>query len=380
MGMKNYFISIRNFIEKKDTAFFCFIFTLCFLNIGLLALLTPHHQSVVKATCQWDCFWYTSIVKNGYSTLPLLYDPNRLAQADWAFFPLYPVLSYSIQSIFHFSTLLSELAVNLVLWPVLIYLCYIELSERKIHVDRMVFALFCVIYPFNIWYTAQLSEATFGVLLMGLLVLLRKNILPWAGLICFFLSLSRPTGFLATLIIALWWFLKNANIQSPALSWKQIWNPLQESTFLIACAGAGLSMYVLYLYHLVGDGFAFSHVEVGWQKHFQFFGKVVVKSLMHKHERIFGIFFLIACFFLYKMFKNKWYVNFSVVSFIMFIAASTGIQSIERYAFSNPLLIEFIAIFTIKQPSKVRNIVLTSLLVLHIISIRMWFHGKIWLI
>lgn len=382
--MKRHFLGFKEYIDRNNIAFLVFIFALCSLNFCFLAVLSifSHYGSIADATCQWDCRWYTGIVRNGYDRLPLLHGHDGLTQANWAFFPLYPLVSLATQAGLHISTLWAELSVNLVLWPVLIYLCYRELAARAVDVDRIGFALFCVIYPFNIWYTSQYSEGVYGVLLIGTLILLRKNHISWAALTCFLLSFSRPTGFPTAVMIAGWWFFRRTGItlRTRSIAWKHMAVPAQESFLLVSAAGAGLSVFVIYLYHLVGDGFAFSHVEVGWKKHFSFFLTNFIDSFLQPKKIKLGLYFMAACYAIYGMLVKKWYLGFSVMAFIALMVGSTGLESIERYVFSNPLMIEFLAFLTLTQARVRRWSILTLLFVLHIVVIELWFHGHIALI
>ncbi|KON64424.1 hypothetical protein KOEU_20080 [Komagataeibacter europaeus] len=382
--MKRHFLDFREYIDRNNRAFLVFIFALCSLNFGFLSLVAhfSHYGDIARATCQWDCRWYTGIVHNGYDRLPRLQGSDGLTQADWAFFPLYPLVSYAMQVGLHISTLWAELSVNLILWPVLIYLCWRELAARAINVDRIGFALFCVLYPFNIWYTSQYSEGVYGVLLISTLILLRKNHILWAALACFLLGFSRPTGFPTGVMIAGWWFFRRTGItlRTRSIVRGRLAVPAQESFLLISAAGAGLSVFVLYLYNLMGDGFAFSHVEVGWEKHFSFFLTNFIDSFLQAKKIKLGIYFIFSCYFIYGMLLKKWYLNFAIMAFIALMVGSTGLESIERYVFSNPLMIEFLAFLTLTQARVRRWSILTLLLVLHIVVIELWFHGHIALI
>ena len=370
---------LKRNIESNNLYFFVFICALCCLNFGLLVLLA-HHRSITDATCQWDCFWYTDIVKNGYAKQPFWYDQSRLAEGNWAFFPLYPAIAYAFHSALSIPPLAAELLVNVILWPILIYLCHMHLRDRSITLDRIKFAIFFVIFPFNLWYTSEYSEGVYGTLLILILILLQKNYLKWAAFFCFLIGLSRPTGFISVAFIAAWLFFIKTYVKNQSLSWKNVFIRLQESTLLVSAAGAGLSLYVLYLFHLTGDGFAFSHVEVAWFRKFDWLPVQFVHALKEKNQRSFVVFSIFVMYVLYKMYKKKWYFEASFMTFIAFIAASTGLQSIERYALSNPLVMEFLALSTLSQPPGRQKKILALLLVLHIVAIKIWFHGKIWFV
>lgn len=365
--------------QTSGLKFLLFIYSICFVNLLIMKLLAPD-GSLTSSTCQLDCFWYTDIIRNGYATHPLLDDSLRMTQANWAFFPLYPMLSYAFHRLLSVSALHSALLVNIILWPVLIYLMYRDLLQRNIQLNPILYTLFMVLFPFNIWYTSQYSEGTFSLLLVCIFMALRQKRIVLAALFCCLISLSRPTGFLSVLFITAWLFCHDLYKNRRSPSFTMLADSLQKNLFLISAAGCGLSLYVLYLFHITGDGFAFSHIQIAWLRKFNWLPVQIINALPQKHERIFVIYLAAASFVLYKMFRKGWKLESCLMAFILLIATSTKLISVERFIFSNPFVMEFLAVAFATLSVRKQRVGLFCLFILHLIVIRLWFHGKYWFI
>lgn len=365
-----------------------FIFSIgifCCLEVVTNIFLASPWGGIVSASCRWDCSWYLDIAQNGYSISPRVTNlpslgigENRLdvrasqiGMANWAFFPLYPALTALFAYLFKINIALIALVINIVLWPMVIWLCGRDLHERGLNFNPILFPLAFVLYPLNIWYTAQYSEALYGVLLMLCILMLRKQEVGKAALCCGFLALSRPTGFVISVILALWWGYQQH------LSEKPLREILKESLLIIVSSGAGLSFYVLYLYYLMGDGFAFMHIEVAWNRHFRVFLFSIFHGFTHIKHLTDSLFAIFGSIVIWIMVRNKmWRLNALLLGITGILALSTGITSIGRYVVSNPLMIEFLTYKLISYPLIIRFPSLLILAILHILTIIFWFRGN----
>ena len=342
------------------------IITFAFLIINFFSfiLMSPHDKSVEIAACKLDCAWYMGIAKNGYSESAITEGIDDLGEANWAFFPAYPLLVRFVSYITTINYHVSGLLVNYTLWPFLVFLCIRNLSAKNIHVNEILFCLALSVYPLNVWYFSQYSEALYGVLLIFSVILLRENKVNLSALFCCILSLARPTGFFMTIGLALWWLYKNRNQ-----------NGLRDSLLLIVSGGFGLSLFVLYLSSKIGDGFAFSHVQIAWGREFKVFPFHILNNLYnHIHTTstyiaIFTIFLSILMFF------YGWRLESFLVGLTIIIACSTGVKSIGRIVFANPLTIEFLAYIFVILNKNIRYFLFFLLAFLHFIVIYFWIYG-----
>lgn len=374
------------FIRRHMKKLFIFsIGIFCCSGLAINIFLASPWGGIVSASCRWDCTWYLDIAHHGYSIVPratnlpsLGISGNRpdvrtsqIGMANWAFFPLYPALTALFAYVTKLNVALIALMINIVLWPAVIWLCGRDLYVRGLTFNPILLALAFVLYPLNIWYTAQYSEALYGVLLMLSILLLRKHEVGKAALCCGFLALARPTGFIIGVTLSLWWgYLQY-------IDKKEFRDILKEILLITSLSGAGLSLYVLYLYYLMGDGFAFMHIEAAWNRHFRVFLFTMFHGFTHIKHLTDSLFAILGSIIIWIMSRYKmWRLNALLLGITGLLALSTGITSIGRYIFANPLMIEFLTYKIISYPLIVRLPFLVVLAILHILTTIFWFRGS----
>lgn len=343
---------------------FILISTVLLLNCFFYRLIAPSMEDLAIAACRWDCGWYMGIAKNGYSENAVTEGFKRLGQANWAFFPAYPmlvrVLSYITQLTYHTSGII----LNYALWPLLIFLCLQNLNLKKIQISTTWFITLATLYPLNIWYFSQYSEPLYGVLLLSSIAFLKKNKVTLAALTCCGMSLARPTGFVMAIGLALWWLCHNKNR-----------NSIQDGLLLVASGGLGLSFFVLYLSGKMGDGFAFSHVQIAWGRELKLFPRHIVDNL-YAHQHLTATYIALSAIILIcAMVMYGWWLEGFLIALTFLLACSTGVKSIGRLIFANPLAIEFLIYLAANVGKKYRYILLFIFTCLHLTMIYFWIHG-----
>jgi Mannosyltransferase (PIG-V) len=344
------------------------------LAILLHALLARPWGGLVAASCRWDCVWYDRIAAHGYAALPQLYDPVRLGQADWAFFPLFPLLAGLLARVTHLPVPMAALTLNIALLPCLIALCADDLKLQGRAVGAWFLAAFFVLYPFNVWYVSQYSETVFGVALIGGVVALRRGRVWLAAVAFFLLGMARPTGFVLAACIAGYDIVTgriggDRTASTPA-------RRLADGVLLVAAAGAGLGVFVVYLDHLTGDGFAFMHVQIAWHRRFRFFILPILHALGHRHWLPQGLFAIAGIVLIVWLIRTGRLFAGLVVGVTALLAGSTGAASIERFVFSNPLVIEVGASLAWQLGPRRRWAVLAAMAVGQVLATELWFSGS----
>ena len=337
------------------------------LGVSMLLALPAH--DLVSAACQWDCGWHLSVARGGYFLTPFLIDPHTAGQANWAFFPLYPMLSGLLATLLGLSVEQAGMMLNIILWPVIIWLCGRDLRLRGIPFSPVLLPLAFVLYPLNVWYMAQYSEAVYGVMLMVCVTSLRARQVNVAALSCALLALARPTGFIMVICLAGWWTISSYSGE------KAVKDRMADSLLLVAAGGAGLSLYVLYLFHVMGDGFAFAHVQIAWDRHFQLFFLTFLHNLMHLKHIGTCVLEVCICVVIWRMARAPgWRLNALLAGVTTLLAVTTGTDSIARYVFANPLTIEFLVCAVLTRPPPVRALVLSGMGLAHLWTTTLWFH------
>lgn len=152
---------------------------------------------------------------------------------------------------------------------------------------------------------------------------------------------------------------------------------MKEILLITSLSGAGLSLYVLYLYYLMGDGFAFMHIEAAWNRHFRVFLFTMFHGFTHIKHLTDSLFAILGSIIIWIMSRYKmWRLNALLLGITGLLALSTGITSIGRYIFANPLMIEFLTYKIISYPLIVRLPFLVVLAILHILTTIFWFRGS----
>jgi hypothetical protein len=139
-----------------------------------------------------DSHWYWRIIHDGYEHRPYTHWP----QANWGFFPLYPMLVRMAGSGFWSGVLLSNALaiVGLALVQVIVQ----RLRDEEI--ARRTVKLMCF-YPISFVLSSYRSEALFLVLLAGCYLALLDQRFWIAGLLGALLTLTRPQGMLVAGLI-----------------------------------------------------------------------------------------------------------------------------------------------------------------------------------
>lgn len=214
----------------------------------------------VDALCVWDCVWYRTIIESGYQLAPL--ETFRPGAANWAFFPLSPLLAASLHKLLGLPVIVAGFVASN------IYACIAALVARPLFGERpeaywlWVFAL--LVGPFSMLFSTLYTEGLFILLtILSLLALQRQRYLAaglWAGL----LSATRVTGVLMTVAILVSAVVDQRRAGVP---WRHIpLSLLRRPDLLLALfiAPLGLFIYMAYLHLLTGDGFAFMHIQRAW--------------------------------------------------------------------------------------------------------------------
>lgn len=213
----------------------------------------------VHALCVWDCGWYRTIAEGGYDLTPGV--RLRPGAANWAFFPLSPGLAGLFGRL---AGLPAELAGFIVSNTAAILAA---LAARPLFTSARAYWLFAtalLIGPFSFLFSSLHTEALFILLTTLALLALERSRYVLAGFFAALLSATRVTGVL--MVFALLARAVEEHLKAGG-RWRNLPAALLGSPGLVlgvALAPAGLFIYIAYLGQLVGDGFAFAHIQRAW--------------------------------------------------------------------------------------------------------------------
>ncbi|MEM7521033.1 MAG: hypothetical protein AAF307_08335 [Pseudomonadota bacterium] len=298
--------------------------------IGLLAFLANQalhmlvvlwHGDAPYFLCQFDCNWYARIVEEGYMAEPSAH-PKRDA-ANWAFFPLFPLLSGGVNAVLdvgaHTSTILAS---KLLLLPAL--WAYLAFQSRAApEVPLWMGAWLVALNPAGLYANTGYTETLFLCLTsLGFLAIRADRPLS-VGALGALLTATRAVGVgigLSFTVYALRRVMTDPRANGAKLIFAGLIIPL------------GLAAYMIFLHQHVGDALGFSHIQRAWGREignpFAVLARGIEGDTYQKWMAGFAIFALLMATFL-AVRRELGLAVFLV--FVTLLPLSTGLDSMGRY-------------------------------------------------
>jgi hypothetical protein len=213
-----------------------------------------------------DGNWYMSISQFGYDPRP--YSSER--QANWAFFPAYPLLLRAVARLTGDMPLTGVLLSTLLLLPALFLLHRTALAFGldAAAADRTVF--YVAAFPVSYFFSLPLTESLFLLLTVGSFYAAKRERWLVAGLLGALASATRVTGVLLLPALAL-------------LYWETYRTLKPRLNFLpLLLIPAGLLSFMFFLHRTTGNAFAFRDITVeAWGRRPQFFLRTLLSYFSH---------------------------------------------------------------------------------------------------
>ncbi len=327
-----------------------------------------------QALCQWDCNWYLSIAQHGYDVAR--YDVGGFSRANWAFFPLFPLLVRAVTALAG-----TDPKVAGVLISTAAFIAFATLGALYRRISRgetspWNWLLLVSAWPFSFYFHAQYTEALYAALTTLVLLALTENRPLGAGIACAALTATRPTGILLAAWIGLRQlrYIGSANTPRHTLIW----------LLPTAIAPLGLLIFMAFLYLHAGDALAFHHIQSGWERQGGNPLTVLVHALSrfdpsHPHPGAlylpgWAILGLAAAAWLLaaRRFAEAWLCGMTVI-----VALASGtVFSVSRYVSASPVFLFAVAdlMNKIRQPW-LRWAILLAMATLQVFLVLAWYRG-----
>lgn len=200
--------------------------------------------SFLGAWSRWDAAWYVGIATSGYANIQ-----------STAFFPLLPLLMHGVAPLVGGNGYVAGMVVAngsylvaLLGIGVLVPQYYDSATARRT-------MLYLTFFPTGFFFFAAYTESLFLALTIWCVLALRRGAWWQAGALGLLASLTRQMGVFLVLPFAY------SYLRSIQWQWRKVrWDVLAGGLI-----PAGLALYMLWLWHAVGDPLAFAHVEQSWQ-------------------------------------------------------------------------------------------------------------------
>ena len=342
-------------------------------GIKLLVYALVMHGALARPLCQWDCRWYLSVAAHGYDTRPRLAEEH---QANWAFFPLLPLLVRGAGAVSGFVPVVAgTLAASLCL------IGFLVIGARYRQVTRpgspaLPWLLLVTAWPYGFYFHAVYSESLYAALTALSLLLMVKQRPIGAGIGCGLLSATRPTGILLSAAFGLDRLWRARTARRPA--------EVLRILLPAAIAPVGLGLFMVYLWRHTGDPLAFAHIQSAWHRrkgnplgvledgfasidvHHHHFGLA--------YEAGWGVLGLLVG--LWLAWRGRWMEGLLCAGTVLMALSSGSLWSMPRFVAAGPALL-FAAgdLFDRLRGRSVRLIALALLAAVQILFVIRWAQG-----
>lgn len=216
-----------------------------------------------------DANWYIDIAAIGYEPGPFQTD----RQHSWAFFPFFPLLLRGA------AACTGEYALTGVALSNIFFLLALVLLHRLVRAcgydeadaDRAIFYL--AVFPTSYFFSLPLTESLFLCLTVGSFYAAKREAWWTAGLLGALASATRVNGVLLLPVLALLYWQRSRRAGFSG-----------ASALGLLLIPAGLLAYMLFLYRLTGNAWAFKDAQVSWGRGTGLFWRPLVDYVLHFRE------------------------------------------------------------------------------------------------
>jgi len=273
----------------------------------------------------WDSFWYLDIAEHGYADIGR--NPLSTDQANYAFFPLYPLLMRIVGTAMGNKYFIAGIIISNICLLVSCFLLYklVELKYERSLAYKSVKFLFLM--PTAFIFSGVFTESLYLMLAISCFYFAEKRKWFLVGISGFLLSLTRSLG--VFIIVPLFYeYLKQRKFD---------FKNINLNIFYLLLIPLGLSLFSFYNYHLTGDLFAFSKIQSSWGRSLSNPLMVIINSLS---QGIFqgkmtllleASFSIVALSFLVIFYKKIEFSYWIFALYSILIPLLTGIGSMPRY-------------------------------------------------
>jgi len=221
--------------------------------------------------CNWDCDWYVGIADGGYQSLR---QAGASGAANWAFFPLLPVLMWALSHATGLPTVYAGLVIAQLASAAGLYAIFLAARDLKGEDFARHAAIVSAFWPFAIHAAMPMTEALFVPLTIAAFLFARRGDWLLAAVAAALVSATRTVGVVLVLP-----FLMLAIREYGLLRVLTLRPGTERAAIAIGATGLGLGLFMIHLYGITGDALAFSHNQIAWSRKFELPWMMVVDEL-----------------------------------------------------------------------------------------------------
>lgn len=326
----------------------------------------------------WDAGWYRSIAMDGYARTP---SPDGTGEANWAFFPLMPlVMRYLTQFIHGDLNVVTCIANSLFFLAGLAVAASYICKTRNSYVEALLFCLVYTFGPYSFYFSIFYSESLFFLFVVLFFMFMHEKRYIAMGVVGALASATRNLGVFLVFAIAVQYtvdYFRENSGRSLFGYWKGAFkNP--RLVLGVALIPLGLFGFMAFLGHIMGDPMAFIHIQYAWGEHESSLQEVV-NALAGREPRrkiyfaLAGVFGLIGSIHLGR--AKRWGESVMGLLFVL-MPFSVRTTSLPRYVVGAYLpVLGWTDVFC-KWKAKWLGIILTVLALFECVLFYFWLEGK----
>ena len=331
------FKSLIHFLKNKlvlhpeiKYIFGWFLLTRIYLGIiGVLARIfikSPHNFIYSKHIWLaiwgvWDSGWYLPLAKYGYSAIASTREAT-FNQANYAFFPLYPLLMRGLSYIIHDYFVAGLIISNIALVTACVYLYKLASLDfdNKTALQSVKFSL---LWPVSFILSGVFTESLYLMLAVMTFYYARKKYWLTACVLGFFLALTRSVGVLIVIPLLFEFF------STIKFDFKKTGKQL----FYFFLIPLGLGLFSYYNYQLTKDPIAFLKIQYAWGRHIENPIRVLVGGFLSGDtipvfNALYTVITIAFVLFFYKIFRPSYLI---FIGYSILIPLFSSLESLPRY-------------------------------------------------
>ena len=315
---------------------------------------------------QWDAAYYLSIAGNGYQ-VPTVVTGLETGASNINFFPMTSILTAGAHLLVPSLTVAGIIAANLCLLLAAIVLH--RLASRRFSADVADWSLISLMtLPGSFAFSSPLSESPF-LLFSVTAAYFGPRRYGRAAFSSAFLTITRWTGMLQGFGFAIDWMVDR--LRGREASYQRLLS--------ICLIPLPLMLFLLYMYHLTGDGFAPLHSNVAfWHQHFEIPFQslfLFVGGTTPRLEIQSTLALVLIALTLSQAFRFSWgEVAFVVLSVASFASSDAASASLVRYTIG--LYPVHLALGNLCSRHAPMRLVLLVFAMAGAATAQLWFHGS----
>lgn len=333
---------------------------------------------LVSLLLQWDSRWYLSIVESGYQEVTA-----TDGQANWAFFPLYPLTVFVFKSLTGLSSKIAGVVLSNIYLTIGVYYVHHYLSCTRNRSVASTAAILLTFGLYSFYFSTVYTESLFLMLLAIGFYQLHHHRWLVAGICGALLSATRGVGVLfgLPLLISMVSASPYTLRQPSELLRDFVESPRRLIALLLVPVGTIL--FMLYLHLHVGNALAFLEVQSEWGREFGnplgyliagLLGDGALGGLQSRYVAVWAIVGLLLSLHLVsrKQFAEGTFAFLSIL-----IPVSSGLISAPRYVIGTIVVVFAMADLIHRiDDEKWRVAIIAGLSAINTLLLLLWFSSS----